>query len=378
MSTVTYARPTYIQIIQSVREQMNEKEKLTPLALETQMMWVLEACQQITKKVLVEESRTIRLIQGVQDVYFQDTTGVINGTGTINVTGVAIAGVTSAGTGTVTSNNTTTLTGSGTTFRSQSKVGQLITVGTESHEIMQIQSDTVLITDVAFTTVFSGQSFIFSTTRFTRELVGSTLTVGSTITIGANSVTVASVTDAGNAIANSPFPTDQVGATFTIDTNVLEIPTRLRDGIQKIDRVESGIHRIVVIKPIGYVLQVEKEDMYTVFTNYNIPLMGGVTRDSQQRYYIHFYPVPEVTKEVTVYGYIKITPRLYILTDKLTSNIPLDESYEPCIRLYVEGMSQSWIKNYDQGNARMAQFYAMVQTLKGENRNPVQMETSYT
>lgn len=386
MATVTYARPTYRKIIQSILEQINEKERLTTFALETGQLWILEACQQITQELSVEERRQLRLVQSQQDYLFQDTTGTITGTGQVNVTGINVAGTQSNGTGTVSYTGTVStqapnnvisngqITGVGTTFRSQLQVGQMITVGTESHMIVQIQSDTVLLTDQAWAVSFTGSAFTFSTTRFTRELV-----TGSQITIGANTLTIASITDGDTATVVAPLAVDVAAQSFTINTNVQEIPTRMRNGITIIDRIESGFHREVKVVPIRELLQNQKEDLYPVYTNYNTPYECAIFRDEFQRYYLHFYTSPDVDKEVTLYTEIKITPRLYLddTTVTLDSQIPLDEDFEPLLRLYTESMIWGWLKNYDLQERRHVQFEAKMNQKKGQNRLPRRMQTTY-
>ncbi len=368
----TYARPTYKQILQSILEQMNRKEELAALAPETLMVWELEAAQQITQRLRIEEKRTLRLVQGVEDYTFQDTTGTITGTGTVSTSGVNLTGVTAAGTGTI-SVSITTVTGVGTTFVAQLQAGMMITVAGESHEILSIQSNTSLTLKEGFTATVAGAAFTYSTTKFTRELV-----TGSSVTVDSQTAaTVASVTDGQTAVLTAPLATDQSNKTFTIDTVVTEIPTRLRDGLYYIDRTESSFKREVKIKPMNYLLTVTKNDLYPVYTGYNTPFMAAVWRDSSGHYYLHVYPAPDATKEITLYAVIKITPRLYLLTDTLDSQMPLDEDYEPMIRAYTEAMAWGWIKEYEQKNQKMKEFYGMITDMKRLGRGPAQMIVSY-
>jgi hypothetical protein len=346
----TTAQPTYNQIIASVRANVNEEEKLVGLQPQTMQMWILEACQQVCEKVSIFETRTLRLIKGIEDTPFQDTTGTITATGNVTISGTTLTGVAASGTGTVTGTaGSQTLTGSAGTFLTQLKPGNLIIIGTESIEILSIESSTSLTLASAFVTVPTASAYTYSTTRFLYDLV-----TGSVITVNSQVVTIASISAQNAALLVTAPSANQTNQTFTVDTYVQELPTRMINIISN-DRIENNIHRQIEIRGIGYYDNLKTNDLYNNYTNYDTPHVCAVTRNSAGKYVLKFYPVPDAHKEVIFRSRSRTVPRFHI-TDALTANVPLDEQYEPSIRLYVEAMVWGWLKDRQYKAALMAEF----------------------
>lgn len=367
----TTAHPTYSDIIASVQADVNEDEKLTPLQPETSKMWVLEACQRITQEVTIFELRTLRLIRGTDFNPFQDTTGTITGDGTVTTSGRTLTGDSAAGTGTVTGTaNSAVLTGAATTFLSQLKVGQLIIIGTESHEIMSIESNTSLTLDTGFSAAPTGSAFSYCTTRFLYDLV-----TGSIITVNSIALMIQSISAQNAAVLVAAPATDQTAQSFTVDTYVRELPTRMINLISN-DRVEGNLHRQIEIRGLSYLDKLKTNDGYHVYNNLSTPHVCATDRDMNGNYILRWYPTPDTHKEVTFRARVRITPRLYV-SDLLTDPIKLDEQYEPVIRKYLESKTYGWLKENDRRKECMAEFEMEINSLRGNTHHKVSYNADY-
>ena len=366
----TYARPSYLDIIFSVKQAINENDALKGLSYDQMKVWILEAEERITRRVEVMETRKLKLVQNQEDYPFQDSTVPATGTGTITTNGITLTGTTAVGTGTITSSGIT-VTGAGTNFITQLAIGNYIIVGSQAFEIVKINSATSLTLGGSFSSdLLSATAFSYSTTKFTRELVS-----GSVIVSNAQTWTVDAVTDGYNATLVAPNATEAAANTFTVDTVVTELPTRMMD-IVDIDRIESSFYRQPLPKDIRYVLTLRKNDLIAVYSQFNTPYVVSVWRDGNARSWLKVYPVSDADKQMTLYARVRIMPRLY-LSDTNTTPIQLSEDYEYAIRMYLQSMTYAWLKISQMAADKMNAFKDEIRELNAREIPNKSLEITY-
>ena len=334
----TYAQMTYRQIIDSVRTDITD-DALSGCSDEWMQSQILLACQHITDNVRITEQRTLNLIVNQDEYPVQDSATPISGSGRVIVTNKALSGEVTGGTGTVTSSGAT-ITGIGTIFKSELSVGEQIIIGTYSSEILTIDSDVSLtVSTQPDSDITTASAFTYSGTKFTRELVS-----GSIVAVGSVYCTIASITDAYNAVLTTPIATNiSTYTAFTIDTAVSEIPTRF-DSIFKIDRTQDALYLDIKPVDISELITLRQNDLYNIYSVYNIPYCAAFDMRDGTKKVLKFYKPPDTTKACTLHAVVKIKPRAYT-NDALTAYVPLSETYEPAITNYVRWKTYRWLYN---------------------------------
>lgn len=376
MAVDSSSRTTYGDVISAIRTNIQNPEVDAKINDDTLILWILQACQEITNRVRVTEKRELLLIQSQADYLFDDVTEPVNGTGTITSTANALAGVTTAGTGTITASETT-ITGSGTLFITELAVGKAIKVGTEIREVVSIASSTSCTIGVAFTSAVSAAAFDISSTKFQRELV-----VGSIIVASGQSRTIATITDPMTATVTAPFNPDVSGVAFTVDTSVQKIPTRFHR-INRIERTQTGIIRQIAVVALEEIVDTGEDDGNPTFYDpYDTPNRAAEWRDGTGRRYLRFYNSPDAHKQVTLHGDIKIKPRYYsgVTRDTIdTTAIPLYEDHEPMIRDWVMAhVYLSYMNNFQLYGSFMAEFNTKIMQFNANTPNVGRIRISYT
>lgn len=369
MATV-YGFPTYSNLFNDVMDEINEPDRASAITPELVQKWVLDACQKISNNVLVMEKRVLRLVKDQADYYFSDTDTPVTGTGTINCVDDDVTGVTTAGTGTI-STSGATVTGTGTAFKTELALGKAIIVGSEVVEVSEVNSDTECIIQEAFDDDLSGSSFTISSTKFTREV-----TVGSSIISDSVTRVVASITNPYQLVVSVPYTSDQSAQAFTVDTAVSEIPTKFYN-IYYIDRLESDLHREVLVKDLDWLLGLQRRDLsFNDYTNWYTPYVAAQGRDATGRF-LRFYPDPDANKDVTIHGYVRINPRNYSST-ALSANIPLGVEFEPAIREYVKFKVYEFLKMPAERADAFANYSYCLRELKNTSVNVnIQQKVTY-
>lgn len=353
MAVDSSSRPTYGDVINALRSNLQDPVIDAKIADDTLILWILQACQQITQKVRLTEKRELLLIQSQTDYLFDNVTEPVNGTGMISSTATAVTGASVAGTGTI-SSSSTGITGVGTAFISELAIGKAIIVGSEIKEVMSVDSNTSCTVKTQFNSNLAATTFSISATKFTRELV-----VGSVIVSSGQSRTISVVTDPMTATVSTPFSPDIAAQAFTVDTSVQKIPTRFHR-ISRIERTQSGISRDVGMVGMENVTDLAVNDGRPFYNTFDLPLDAAEWRDSSGRRYLRFYAPPDDHKQVTIYGDILIQPRYYSSVTKEnmdTTAIPLYEDHEPMIRNWVTAqMYLSYMNDFAMYRAFMDAF----------------------
>lgn len=350
---------SFSELWDSVLSDLEEDNRLSTVGLDRAKQWMLEGCQKLTQKLPIARKRDLLLLKDQEDYRFADSTEPATGTGTVGVADLAVTGVTTAGTGTISTDNTATdnglkVTGVGTVFKTELAIGLAIIVGTEVKEVMSIESDTICYVDTAFDDSLSADSFTYSATKFTRELLE-----GSIIVVNSETRIIDEITDPYNATVTVPFAADAAAQAFTIDTVVTEIPTEFSD-IYKIDREEGGQALEVKLWSLEDLLTRRRNDgNLSGYSNLTIPFCAAVWTDGTGRY-LKFYSAPDEHKKVTIYSWIRVKPKNH-LSDAFTANLPLDENYDPAIKAYLKWrLNEGPLKNREMAQEYRQEFYGLI------------------
>lgn len=377
MST-TYGQVTYQELIDSLLANVNESDALGSLPKETIQMWILKACQDICSKVDIKEQRVLRILYGVEEYSFADTTTPVTGTGTLTIADQAVAGSTTAGTGTITADGTA-ITGTGTLFKSECAVGKGLVVGsTYVGEILSIESNTALtlLTD-ATEDITTTSSYTITTTKFTQEVVE-----GSVLTVGVNTYTVESVTDPYNIVLTTPASAAVGASAFQIDTKVTELPTRFYS-LDRIDYELNGYALQMKVTDIDDLIRTKVGDsvpyypLYVPYLSYAIPYCCAIDGRLSSKRVLRVYPAPVDNREVTVHAWIRVVPRNHT-SDALTAYTPLDQRFEPAMLAYAEYMTYKWLKKFDLAGASLKMYQEEVDNLTRLEVTRTRMEVDPT
>jgi len=363
-------RPTYQDLFDSISSELVDEEITTHFQPSLCKVWSLEAMQIICERLSVEDKFELLLQPFQEDYPFADVALPVTGTGEVSTSGRELSGSTSAGTGTVSFQGATG-TGAGTLFLTELRVGQVIIIGSESKEILEIHSNTELITEDGFSATITSSAFSYSQTRFRRELV-----VGSVVTIASEQATIESITDARTAVLAEPLGTDASGETFQVDTSVSTIPLRFKN-IKSFDRLENGFTRRVACVAISVLIDRKQHDQFPYYTPYNIPLLMAPWSLLTGRY-LKSYPLPQAPKSVTIYGDIEILPRSYA-SAAMSDPIPLSSRYEPAISAFVRSKAYEVLKSdYKMGEILRNRFELAMVSQKQQYTNPTQIQVTYS
>lgn len=347
---------TYTEVIQDTLDEVGEEDKTADISSESIQGYILQGCQQIAQRVPIEDRTELRLIYGVTEYNFANSTVPVIATGTIDTLNNTVTGVTSVGTGTI-STSGKDVTGVSTLFMTELAVGKMIIVGTQKKTVLTITSNTACTIDAGFDSDLSASAFSYSTTKFTKEVV-----VGSTIISNSISKVVESITDAYNMTVTVPYTIAQSGQAFTVDTKVTEIPTKFNH-ITRCERLEGVVPRPIWVAPHEKLLR-EKNQTWGITGYY-----GGLYQPymisewvSAGTKYLEIFPEIETDKQITLYGFIRVNPRDYA-TDALTASIPLSQDYEPAIREYAKYRIYKRIKDEKGAQEAFALFENYVKIL---------------
>jgi len=84
-------------------------------------------------------------------------------------------------------------------------------------------------------------------------------------------------------------------------------------------------------------------DGYAAYTSYNAPQVMALWQKDGKKY-LKFYPTPEADEDITLFGSLRIVPKLYE-NDELTVDIHLSSEYEEIIKAFVKAEMYSWLKD---------------------------------
>jgi len=370
MAIDSVGRPTYQDIFDTISSELVDEEITTHFQPSLCKAWSLDAMQIICERVAVEDKYELLLQPSQEDYPFADVTLPVDGTGTISTSGINLTGGTLVGTGTISFEGAIG-TGIGTAFKSQLKLGQVIIIGGESKEILEIHSDTELVTEDRFSTTITNSAFSYSTTKFRRELVvGSILT-----TVGSNTFTVKSIADARTATITAPPGIDVAAQTFEIDTSASIIPLRFKS-VKSFARSENGFARRIDVVGISDLLERREHDQFPYYTSYNVPLMMAQYAQGASRL-LKSYPLPQGPKSVTIYGDIEILPRSYASVP-MSDPIPLSSRYEPAISAFVRAKAYEVLKgDYKLGTELRNRFESALVSQNHQFTSPARVKVLY-
>ena len=350
----SFNKSTFQEIIDDSLSDVNEEARTAQLAPETIQMWILEAEKDICDKVEVRERWLLGLNANQINYKFRDRAAITDAT---NATPIVI---TSASHG-LSNDDYVIIQGVGGNTAANGRF-QVKNKTTNTFEIKQYAT-VVDATNATPINIETSEEHGFSTgdSIVVADVGGNTAANGTfTITVVDalnftldSSVGTAAYTSGGVATKQSVGSgTYTAGGRFWKDD---ELPTYFKRFIAG-ERLWSEVKREVRPIDIQELLAIERQNtgMFVAFTSYDSPFCMAEWIDLGERY-LKFYPAPVDDEIATLYGRIKITPRLH-QSDSLTSNIHLSTDYDEAIKYFVKYRIHNWLKD-SQRAAECFQLY---------------------
>lgn len=339
----SYNKSTYNELISDALSDINEEARLAQLGLETAQMWVLEAEKNICDSIEVRERWLLGLNTSQINYKFRDRAAITDAT---NATPIV---VTSASHG-LANDDYVVVQGVGGNTAANGRF-QVKNKTTNTFEIKQYATvvDATNATPINIETseehgYSTGDSIVVSGVAGNTAANGTfTITVVDALNFTMDSsVGTAAYTSGGVATKQSVGSgTYTAGGRFWKDD---ELPTHFKRFMAG-ERLWSAVKREVRPVDLQELLVIERQNtgMFTAFTTYDSPFCMTEWIDLGERY-LRFYPTPADDEVATLYGRIKITPRLY-QSDALTTNIHLSTDYDEAIKYFVKYRIHKWLKD---------------------------------
>ena len=350
----SYNKSTVREIINDALADVNEDTRTAQLAPETVQMWILDAEKNICDSVEVRERWLLGLNTNQINYKFRDRAAI---TGATNATPIV---VTSASHG-LADDDFIVIQGVGGNTAANGRF-QVKNKTTNTFEIKQYAT-VVDATNATPINIETSEEHGFTTgdSIVVADVAGNTAANGTwaiTVVDALNftldtSVGTAAYTSGGTATKQSVGSgTYTAGGRFWKDD---ELPTYFKRMIAG-ERLWSEVKRQVKPVDLQELLAVERQNtgMFVAFTSYDSPFCMAEWIDLGERF-LKFYPAPVDDEVATLYGRIKITPRLY-QSDALTTNIHLTTDYDEAIKYFVKYRIHKWLKD-DKNAAECYQLY---------------------
>jgi hypothetical protein len=368
-------QPTYAQIIDDVRFDVNDGTRLASLADRAIQKWILDAQELVSTIIEVKDSYSLGLNDGVTDYPFQERPAI---SGATNATPIVI---TSTAHG-LTNNDRIFITGvlgntaANGAFQIYSSAANYFSI----RAVVDI-SDASNETPIKITATAHG----FSTGNqvIVSGVLGNTNANGGYLAtvVDVNSFTLDGSTGNGTYTGGGIAVKDSAGnGTYTSGGRYWrddELPLHIHR-LKPIRRPWGDYMREISIVNIDRLLKQEKYDTdaglaYAADTS---PVMAAEFEKLGARY-LKVYPEPAEDKTVTIYGTMLPLARNYT-SDPLTSSLILPASFEPMIRFYVLGKVYGWLKEWKLSQDMDAQFFRSTQVFKSSQPSYTRLEVTYS
>lgn len=340
----SFNRSSYQQLIDDVLTDINEEAKTASLAPEVIQTWILDAEKKICDSVEVREKWRLALALNQSSYPFRDRAAITDATNAspIVVTSAAhglsdddivvvngVGGNTAANGRWIVDNKTTN------TFElyhyaevTDATNASPINIET-AEEHGYATGDSIIVAGVLGNTAANGTHTITVVDALNFTLDDST---GNAAYTSGGSAVKAS-TGSGAYTSGGRFWSEE------------EIPTFFKS-ILVGDRVWSSVHREVKPREIEELLALQRQgsELFVAYTSYDAPFVMSDWIDNGERK-LMVYPPPQESETMTLYGRIKINPRLY-QSDSLDASIHLSTDYDEAIKYFVAyRIYKAWLKD---------------------------------
>jgi hypothetical protein len=370
--TTNFGKSTYKQIIDDISFDFPEREKVSEFPPETLRRYICEAEEDVTRRITVKDARDLRLILGMEEYPFVDSTDIV-GTGLVTATAGSnmVTGPTVPLTGFVYAYaGGATLLGAGTAFLTEVSVGDHIIVGAETRTVLSVPRDNALLLTLPWDNTYEHVVGVTSVTQFLNELI-----IGATVKIGGETKVVTSVTDDFTLTVDSAFTSTHTLVAFTYSPRSTELSTEIKTA-DYIDRLEQTIYRQPTMETIETLLSQRQVDFgVPVYTNYNNPVELSIWSQGGRRY-LRCYPAPDEDKTITLYVQVTINPRIHT-ADTNASYIHVPSKYDHAIKQWLKAVMMEHLKDDKSFQKYMTLYADAIRQLGSNPDSRKKMRFSY-
>lgn len=358
----SYNYSTYNEVINDALADVNEEARTAQLGPETVQMWILDAEKDICDNVEVRERWILGLNKNQANYKFRDRAAI---TGATNTTPIVI---TSASHG-LSNDDFIVIRGVGGNVAANGRF-QVKNTTANTFEIKHyaLVSDATNTSPINITTE---EEHNFST--------GDSIVIvgveGNTAANGTFTITVVDATHftLDGSTGNATYTSGGVATKQSVGSGAYtaggqfwkddEIPTYFKRFIIG-ERLWSNIKREIRSVDIQELLAIERQNsgLYVAFTSYDSPFCMAEWIDLGVRY-LKVYPSPDDDGTATLYGRVKITPRLY-QTDDLNTNIHLSTDYDEAIKYFIKYRIHKWLKDNNNASECYQLYQKQLDTLR--------------
>jgi len=360
--SISYDRTTYKQIINDVREDVNEPELMIRKSDESIQVDILRSEQVITEQYFVEEQYDLRLKNGTAEYPIQDRPAILG----ISADSPMI--VTTDGTHDLNDYDIIEIRDVlGIDVNRRYSVKPVDTMKFSLRTFVRISAIDISVAPVVVTTeedhgYTTGDSIAIANTGVIDSTFSITVTDTNKFTVpvgasdeysGGTGIATKATVGLSGYVAGGRFWRED------------EVPTHLWNFLRG-ERIWEGLIREVAFGDRGELVNAAD---YT-FTSFNkgsfySPVQGAHIRKNGKRF-LKFWETPTAYHTCTLHAGLKVMPELYY-GDPLTAMIHLDSQHTELIKMYVMAKAYWYCKKFDLSNQLMRQFNGELE-IKKRNR----------
>jgi hypothetical protein len=372
----TYGKSTYQNIVDSIKFDINEPDKLANLQPESILYWILDAEKQICDRMMVKDEYVLGLNDGVKKYYHRDRPVI---SGATNATPIVIS---STAHGLAVADRISINGISGNTAANGQRYVSAKT--TDAFTIKEAVDITNASNATPIVITANGHGWATSDTVTITGVLGNTaanVTNNAITVIDVNSFSLdgvtgnATYTSGGLAVKDTVGNADYVsGGRYWKDD---EIPTYFKKFFFG-DRLWGNVKREVKVCDISELRGKEREitAWYGSYSDDTSPVIMAEGNSSFERYQ-EVYPQPYSDHNLTLYGQVKITPKDY-QSDPLTANIHLSTDYDEAICHYIKYKTYTWLKEHQLANQENILFENEIKVTRNVSSQPIRQRITYT
>jgi hypothetical protein len=349
---ITYARSTYSQLIDDIREDINEEATLHRKSDESFQVDILRAQSQICKLIEVPDECDLRIATNVSDYNIQDRPAIVK----------------------VSNESPMVVLCDGSHELSTSDI---INIGyvqgidvNKSYAVTSVDAVQFSLSDFVRIKAIdiSGNPVIITTEADHGFTTGNSIAIAATDVVdGTHTITVTETDEftIPTSAVNTYTPGTGIASRATTGLNGYitggrfwkenEIPTRIGQ-FYRGTREVGGVHRRINFVNNGELVN-DKNWIYTDagYSSYDSPHEAAQLQKLSRRY-ISVYPKPLDYGTVRLYGRLKIAAEHYY-SDLLTSPILLDSTFDEIIKTYCISKAYLFLKDFKRAAAGMEAFF---------------------
>lgn len=344
------AKSTYAQLIDDVKHELNQDSALADKSDESFMNDILFAEQEICDEFDIDEEYVLRLRTDVSEYFQVDRPPIVGISSAMEVTsvshGLSVGDVITIREVQGISNASGVFYVSAVSDSNHFTVKQVARVGG-----ITVSGTTATVATEKEHGYSTGNSIQLVNCGSADGTYGITVTGVKSFTVTvADDVDVSAITTGLAVKAVTATGTWTSGGRFWLDN---EIPTHLGKFNYAL-RTFGAFDRRVSFENNGTLMQARDWRFSDIRWADNPDIAVYLRRSGQQ--YIKVYHTPTRNQDLTIYGYLKINPRMYY-ADPVSAFIHLDQAWDPVIKMWMKRCACEYMKDLKTASFYESGFY---------------------